>query len=95
MNETSLLRAVIALCGKYNVKYFHDYDSLLNPPGFPDLVLVGKKRCVFVELKAQHGQMSGDQVSWSWKLKAAGESWYLWRPSDLASGHIEEFLADL
>ncbi len=49
--------------------------------GFPDLVLV-KDRVIFVELKAERGQLTDAQNLWFVWLKCAGAEVYLWRPSD-------------
>lgn len=50
--------------------------------GFPDLVLVGNDRILFVELKSQRGRLTADQERWRDQLVAAGGEWHLWKPSD-------------
>ena len=59
--------------------------------GFPDLVLV-RDRVIFVELKRESGKPTRDQRVWMEKLEAAGAEVYLWKPSHLRSGEIEETL---
>jgi hypothetical protein len=56
-------------------------------PGFPDLVIasVDGSGVLFVELKDQAGRLSEKQTVWKWALKASGEAWRLWRPSDWQS----------
>jgi hypothetical protein len=49
--------------------------------GFPDLVLV-RERVIFVELKAQDGKVSPDQLVWLGALEIAGAEVHVWRPSD-------------
>lgn len=95
MSEADLLRAVLQLCAKHNVLVFHDRDSRRNASGLPDLVLVGQNDAAFAELKTEHGQLRSDQTRWRYRLLAAGQTYYLWRPSDLASGEIETTLATL
>ena len=56
-------------------------------PGFPDLILVHpqQQRVIFAELKVQDpkkGKRSENQVTWGGVLEAAGQEYYLWRPSD-------------
>ncbi len=59
--------------------------------GFPDLVLV-RDRVVFVELKAERGRTSPEQLDWLAALANAGAEQYVWRPSDWADGTIEAAL---
>lgn len=52
-------------------------------PGWPDLVLVRGDRLLFVELKAQHGKITGLQSEVLQVLGAIpGAEIYVWRPSD-------------
>lgn len=50
--------------------------------GFPDLVLVGRGRILFIELKSQRGQLTPAQKLWRDALLSANAEWYCWRPSD-------------
>ncbi len=50
--------------------------------GFCDLILF-RERTLFVEVKSETGQMSKEQKQWRDWLIAAGQTWYLWRPSDI------------
>jgi hypothetical protein len=59
--------------------------------GFPDLVLARYPRCLFVELKAELGSLSTEQMAWvlaigsqkpAERLPGHPEI-YVWRPSDL------------
>lgn len=49
--------------------------------GFPDLVLV-RERVVWAELKREGEDLRSAQEKWRDWLLAAGEEWYMWRPSD-------------
>lgn len=59
--------------------------------GFPDLVLV-RERIIYAEIKLERGRLSPEQVAWLEDLRAAGQEVYVWRPSDWASGAIEDVL---
>ena len=50
--------------------------------GFPDLVLCRDKQLIFVELKAVRGALSEQQTYWIERLRAAGQTVFVWRPSD-------------
>ena len=50
--------------------------------GFPDLVLAGHGRIIYVELKNERGRLRPTQERWRDALLAAGADWRLWRPSD-------------
>jgi len=62
-------------------------------PGFPDLVLSGHGRVLFVELKtdATASKLTGEQAAWRDVLLAAGVEWFCWRPRHL--GEVRETLA--
>lgn len=51
--------------------------------GFPDLVLVGRGRVIFAELKTAKGVVSDDQREWIEAIAATPVEVYLWRPADL------------
>lgn len=53
---------------------YHTHDSRRSTPGFPDLVLVRGRRCLFVELKAAGGRVSDAQNAWIRALTAAGQT---------------------
>jgi hypothetical protein len=61
---------------------YHTYRSKRSPSGFPDWCLA-RDRIIFVELKAEKGKPTPEQVSWLTALTAAGGEVYLWRPTDL------------
>lgn len=53
-----------------------------NASGLPDLLLVREDRILWAELKAQDGVTSPEQREWIARLRAAGETVYVWRPAD-------------
>lgn len=62
-----------------------------NASGLPDLLLIRGARLIWAELKAQDGVTSAEQREWIARLRAAGETVYVWRPSDWTE--IERTLA--
>lgn len=45
-------------------KYFHVWNSIHSPRGFPDCVLAKPGRLIFVELKSATGKVTEDQQAW-------------------------------
>lgn len=96
MTESCFLREVLRLCTAYGVLAFHSGDPRRDTGrGFPDLVLVGKHSVLFAELKAEGHRPEGDQVTWKYRIVAAGGNWVWWLPSDLELGLIEKTLKTL
>jgi hypothetical protein len=92
MNESVFLEKVISLAEENNVLWFHDYDSRRNPPGFPDLCLVGRRHVLFAELK-NFGKLTSAQRIWRDRVTATDPgAWVIWTPYDLKTGEIEETL---
>ena len=96
MDEAQLQREVIDLATRLNHLVFHSTDSRRDTgPGFPDLVITGRHRTLFAELKSATGNLSTEQTRWKYALIASGMYWTLWRPKDLANGHVETVLHEL
>jgi hypothetical protein len=106
MTEEQLLTEVLARCLDHDVSRIHIDNPGRNRrrddlPGFPDLFLIGRNGIAFRELKKQwHFYASGDnlssrQVTWKYRLLAAGQSWGVWKPSHLADGTIDRELVAL
>ncbi|HEY3953913.1 MAG TPA: hypothetical protein VGM53_11085 [Streptosporangiaceae bacterium] len=95
MSEAELQRRVLKLCREYSVLAFHDNDSRRNDAGYPDLTLVGIDGVAWAELKAEHEQLRREQTIWRYRILAAGQRCYVWRPADLHSGAIDEVLSNL
>lgn len=60
--------------------------------GFPDLVLTGRRRVLFVELKNATRPLEPEQRVWLDALAVAGVECYVWRPADYSSGDVERIL---
>jgi hypothetical protein len=84
ITEEEFQSTVNSMARAFGWRYYHTYDSRMDNPGFPDLVLTRDGRIVFAELKIQKGRASEAQKGW---LEALQENEqvevYLWRPSDL------------
>ena len=59
--------------------------------GFPDLILVRRRRVIAAELKAGKNQPRADQVAWLEAFRGASVEAYTWRPTDM--NDIEAILA--
>lgn len=86
ITEAELLAYVLATAELYKVLAFHCRDSrYATGMGFPDLVLCGSNRTIFVELKSAYGSSSPEQTSWKWRLKSSGQDHQVWTPYDIPS----------
>ncbi len=95
MTEAELQEHVRLMCAQLRLYHYHPHDSRRSAPGWPDSVIIGPGGIIFRELKTQTGRLSADQKHVGYLLTAAGLSWAVWRPSDLASGTIGRQLAAL
>lgn len=75
----------------YRLQY-HTHDSRHSAAGFPDLVLVGRGRLLFIEVKSATGKLTTPQLAWYAGLLDVGAEAYVWRPADWKSGTIERIL---
>jgi hypothetical protein len=101
MSEAQLLANVIELAHLFGWRVAHFRPAMTkhgwrtpvsaDGKGFPDLVLV-RDRVLFVELKAQRGRTSPEQLEWLAALSNAGASPTVWRPAEWVDGTIEQVL---
>lgn len=107
MLEGVLQERVRQLLILHKWRHYHTYRSKRSPAGFPDECAVRGDRLLFAELKRERGKLSPDQLLWKADLEHIAEvtaiaasdtpyarpvEYYVWRPSDLLSGRIEEIL---
>ena len=88
MTEAQLLEQVTELAKWLGLLVYHTRDSRRSQPGFPDLILAGRRGVIFAELKSATGQLSSHQHAWKWTLLASGQDWRLYQPADWESGLI-------
>lgn len=74
---------------------FHPYSSQRSTPGWPDWTIIGPRRVIFRELKREAGLVTAEQQRVGEMLTRAGQSWRVWRPSDLLSGQIARELTEI
>ena len=80
--ERQFQQQIIQLAKYLGWLVYHTYDSRRSEAGFPDLVLVHrkKKKTLFAELKVGDNQPTKDQVLWLLTLDQAGQWSELWHP---------------
>ncbi len=81
-SEKEFQSAVCHLARLMGLLTFHTFDSRRSEPGFPDLVIVGRKGFLFREIKTQGGRVRPEQQTWITKLALAKADVAVWRPSD-------------
>ena len=82
LKEKHFQQQVIELATLCGWLHFHEYDSRMSSPGYPDLFLMHpvKHRFLVRELKAEKGRLRPEQVLWLNGLKACGIDAGVWRP---------------
>ena len=89
VTEADLREQVRDLAKLFGWKMYFTFNSFHSPRGFPDLVLCrpgGQGRVggvIFAELKRETGQVKPQQEEWLQALRDAGQTVYVWRPSDI------------
>ncbi len=100
MTEAQLLAEVSSRCERLGISWIH-FDNahhnkrVGNLIGFVDLFLCGRGGVAFRELKREGHSLRPAQTTRKYRLRAAGQDWDIWEPSDLASGRIDRELAAL
>jgi hypothetical protein len=94
MSEAQLQESVRQYCATLGLFHFHVLNSKGCEPGWPDSVIIGR-RVLLRELKSEFGRLTSDQTRVGYLLKAAGQNWKVWRPSDLLSGQIAKELVEV
>lgn len=95
MREHELEAALRGLLAELRLYGYHTADSRRSQAGFPDWVIIGVGGVLWRELKTETGRLSSAQLRVSWLLRAAGQDYAVWRPSDLQAGRISAELAGL
>lgn len=93
LTESAWQSQVVGVARQFGWEAFHAPDNRPGrngrvqavAPGWPDLVLLGHSRALFVELKSQTGRVRPEQTQTLERLAAAGCECAIWRPSDLAT----------
>lgn len=81
MTEKELQNMVLEACKVLRLQVYHTHDSRRSQPGFPDLVIVGRA-VEFWELKSETGKVTPEQREWQDRLRTAGATSEVFRPSD-------------
>jgi len=88
MTEKDLLEQCRAAAKGLGLLCYHTHDSRRSEPGFPDLVIVGRRGVLIRELKRQRGAVTSAQSAWLDALTTAGADADVWRPADLIDGTV-------
>jgi hypothetical protein len=95
MTEAELRAAVVKLARQHGWLVFGMPMAKLRRPvrnasGYPDLTLARNGEVLWLELKADRGQLSDEQMRWQQALPFL--RWHVVRPVDYARGWIDTLL---
>lgn len=95
--EAEQLRRVAELAGAHGVLLHHCRDGRYcsGDPGFPDLIVVGRRGLLLRELKSNPNNETRPQTAWRLQLRAAGVDVGLWLPSHFRNGTVEREIIQL
>lgn len=84
LTEKSFQSQVVGLARMFGWLAYHSFDSRRSAPGFPDIVLVHRRRKLFVmpELKVGKNRLTPEQQLWIDTLTDVGIDARVWRPED-------------
>lgn len=91
LSEAAWQSQVVGIAKQYGFTVFHPVRNQptarghkqQTEPGWPDLVILGKRRALFMELKAEKGRIRPEQLTTLRRLHEAGCEVAILRPSDL------------
>jgi hypothetical protein len=101
MTERELQDAIVSCARLFHWRVHHARAAmsrrgwrtpLTGHVGFPDLVLAGHGRVLFIELKVARRALTVEQEAWLEALRAAGQELYVWRDTDWVAGTVERVL---
>lgn len=94
VNERQIQAVITRMCDDRGLYWKDEPDSRRSKKGWVDLVILGNG-ALFVEVKADTGRRTREQIDMSLKLVFAGLQYRLWREEDLRSGVVEDELNKL
>jgi hypothetical protein len=75
--------------------YYHTWNALHSPEGYPDVTAAKDGRIIWAELKQQGADPTPRQMGWLAVLALNPRvEVYLWRPYDWLSGEIQAIMED-
>ena len=90
MPEDEMQENIRQLCAWLKLPYYHPWNSLHSPEGFPDCVIVRGEHLLFRECKSARGVVSPAQQDWLGALaRVRVVSAGVWRPAHWQDGRIE------
>lgn len=95
MTHDELVECIAAAAVGLGEIYHFSRDSRRATPGFPDIVVAGRRGVLFAEIKTGGGRLRERQQDWKWMLLASGQMWRCYGPDDWNSGLIQAELRQI
>lgn len=86
--EEQTQSAICNLCDYLHLKWFHNPDSRRVNPGLPDLIIIGPRGVIYVELKSRTGELRKAQEETIVLLRQSQQRVFVWRHTDLFDGTV-------
>lgn len=93
MSERQLQDGLVAAARRLNYLVYFTWKSIHSPAGFPDLVICGHGKMIFIECKSAKGKPSEPQQEWLRTLREAGQEAFVVTPAeyDLVLADLQEW----
>lgn len=82
MTERQMQDGIVEAARRLGYLCYHTWSSIHSPAGFPDLVLCGRGRLLFVEVKGPRGRFRAGQEEWLQRLIDIGVEAYVVTPAE-------------
>lgn len=92
MTEKQLQASVMEHLRLFGWTAYHTWLSVHSYSGFVDIIAIRPPRLIAIELKRQGKHPTEEQREWLRLFAACGIDTYVWQPSDLSNGEIDNVL---
>jgi hypothetical protein len=95
--EAQFQEEVIRLAEERGILWHHCTRAYVceGDNGLPDLILIGKRGVLWLELKSSYGWLKTPQLKYKERLEQAGQKYRVLRPRSLYDGSLDQALDEI